>query len=394
MGRMIWRVRTVLTTLGVILRVRRWLTAGALGSLLAIAGFGYPVASAAPVISGYAPVLSPLLKVTGGLIRTFQAVDQPTGASSRGVLTVERYRRGQWRSTPVVVLPGMNISALAAVCNSRQCLAAVETDPVWSRTDPFSLSVYRHQMKRPGWHRVWQLRLPAGVGAGQIILAQSGQLVWLLVDGTPSASIMPKALYLSRDEGMHWTAFANQGARPSSSITLPDGYPTGITALRGGQVIMTVDTGTSMLPAAVEYRANPSRRRSLSLSLPSGAGLIDPFPAVTSTTTVAIPAKIVSTTGSTRFGWFIKEGSRWVFDRLTIALSGSSELSGHSTAVFWNAHAIHVVALSHAVVNLRLPSAYGRAIAVAIVAPDRVMVLTTHHAVWISTSHQTWTHPN
>ena len=393
MGRMIGRIRTVLTTLGVSLRVRRLLTAGALGSLLAIAGFGYPIASAAPVISGYAPVLSPLLNVTDGMIRTFQATAQPTGASSRGVLTVERYRRGQWRSIPVVELPGMNISALAAVCNSGQCLAAVETDPVWSRTEPFSLSVYRHQMKRPGWHRVWQLRLPAGVGAGQIMLAQSGPLVWLLVDGTPSASIMPKVLYLSRDDGLHWTAFANQGAGPSSAITLPDGYPTGITALRGSQLIMTVDTGTSTLPAAVEYRANPPHRRSLSLSLPSGAGLIDPFPAVTRTTTVAIPAKIVSTTGSTWFGWFTKEGSRWVFHRLTIALE-SSELSGHSTAVFWNAHAIHVVALSHAVVNLRLPPAYGRAIAVAVVAPNRVMVLTTHHAVWISTSHHTWTHLN
>jgi hypothetical protein len=159
-----------------------------------------------------------------------------------------------------------------------------------------------------------------------------------------------------------------------------------MTALRGGQLIMTVDIGTSALPAAVEYRANPPRQRSISLSLPSraDAGWIDPFPAVTKADTVAIPAKIVSTTGTTRFGWFSKDASRWVFHRVKITLE-PSELSQHGTAVFWNARAIQVVALGHFVITLSVPSADGRAIAVAMVAPDRIAVLTNRHAVWIKT---------
>ncbi len=381
MDLIIWCARTNL-------QVRRLLTAGALGSLVVFAGFSYPVASAGPVISGYAPVMSPLLTVSDGIIRTFHAVDQPTEASSRGVLTVAQYTRGQWRSTPIVVLPRMNISALATVCNSVQCLAAIETDPVWSRTEPFSLSVYRHQMKRPGWYRVWRIRLPAGVGAGQIMLAQSGRLVWLLVDGTPSASMMPKVLYLSRDRGVHWTALANQGAGNPSPITLPDGYPTGITALRGGRLIMTVDTGTSSLPAAVEYRANPPSQGSISLPSRANDGLIAPFPAVTNGTIAAIPAKIVpTTTGATRFGWFTKEGARWVFHRVRMTL-GSSELSEHDTVVFWSAHAIHIVTLGHSVITLPIPPADGRAVAIAVEAPDRLAVLTSRHAVWIKTFHE------
>jgi len=393
MGLIIWCARTVVTHRRFSLRVRRLLTAGALGSLLVVAGFSYPVASAATVIPGYAPVLSPILRVATSTIRVFQAQDQPSEASSQGILTVQRYTGRTWQSTTVATIPGMNISALAAVCTSTQCLAAVETDPVWSRTEPFYLSVYRHQTKTRGWKRVWRLRLPSGVGAGRITMAQSGQLVWLLVDGTPSASLMPKVLYLSRNRGAHWTAFANQGAGYPSPITLPDGYPTGITALRGGQLIMTVETGASALPAAVEYRANPPSQRSISLSLPSraDAGLIDPFPALIRTTTVAIPAKIVSTTGATRFGWFTKEASRWVFHRLKITIGpsdGPSELSEHGTAVFWNAHAIQVVALGHAIISLRIPSAYGRAIAVAVEAPDRLAVLTSRHAMWIKTFHE------
>ncbi len=382
----IGRIKTRLTNETSRGGVRRFLTAGLLVSTLTVGGLGGPLASAATVIPGYAPVLSPILRVAASTIRVFQAQDQPSEASSQGILTVKRYSRGTWQSTTVATIPGMNISALAGVCTSTQCLAAVETDPVWSRTEPFYLSVYRHQVNTRGWNSVWRLRLPAGVGAGRITMAQSGSLVWLLADGTPSASLMPKVLYLSRDGGAHWIAFANQGVGHPSPITLPDGYPTGMTALRGGQLIMTVDIGTSALPAAVEYRANPPRQRSISLSLPSraDAGWIDPFPAVTKAATVAIPAKIVSTTGTTRFGWFSKDASRWVFHRVKITLE-PSELSQHGTAVFWNARAIQVVALGHFVITLPVPSADGRAIAVAMVAPDRIAVLTNRHAVWIKT---------
>lgn len=387
----IWRARTMLTNEGSRTGMRRFLTAGLLASTLTIVGLGCPIANAATVIPGYAPVLSPILRVAAGTIRVFQAKDQSSEGSSHGILTVQRYTGGTWRSTTVATLPGMNISALASVCNPTQCLAAVETDPVWSRTEPFYLSVYRHQMKARGWKRVWRLRLPFGVGAGRITMAQSGQLVWLLADGTPSASLMPKVLYFSRDRGTHWTVFANQGAGNPSRITLPDGYPTGITALRGGRLIMTVDTGTSALPAAVEYRANPPGQGSIPLPSRTNDGLIDPFPAVTNGTTVAIPAKIVSaTTGATRFGLFTKDASRWVFHRVRITL-GQSELSENGTAVFWNAHALQVVSLGHSVISLPIPSAYGRAIAVAVIASDRIAVLTNRHAVWIKTFHGIWT---
>jgi hypothetical protein len=299
---------------------------------------------------------------------------------------MKRYEDGKWRTTTVAALPGMNISALAAVCNRAHCLTAIETDPVWSRTEPFELAVYWHQMTQPRrWQRVWHLRLPTEVGAGQVLLAQSGRLAWILVDGTPSAGQMPKVMYFSQDGGMTWKTFATYGIVRADGVSLPAGYPTGLTAVAQNRVILTLQPSTSST-LAVSYTLDPNTVRSLKIPAPINVQWTGALPALVDGSALTIPLLGVAQEAKSVFVIATRKSNarRWTLHPVTALTEAVSAISSGNIDVLAGATHLHVVDPSGHVRILPELKSFLKPLVTAVEGSDLV-VLGKGQSLWVDT---------
>lgn len=172
-------------------------------------------------------------------------------------------------------------------CGPRGCWMALTT------TSPGHASARLRIVHRnaSAWH--WKTRYRAGVSAnatgGLLQIIGNGSTLWVLSTGTPAGGIMPKRLWSSPNGGRSWSLIATSKALSrSTTLHLPTGYPTGMTALSQNHFILTLQAPNTSL-TALSYTLHPRAVHLLPFPTPKNIQWEAALPALVDGSTVTIP---------------------------------------------------------------------------------------------------------
>jgi len=311
-----------------------------------------------------------------------------------------QWHASQWRVQWAIPLPrDAMVVAQTLVCSSHgECLAAGVVFE--GKREPWTPQVWVFRQRRWGapWTRVFRRTILDSV-AGTIDVALKGSDMWVLAQGTPGLGSMAKQLWASQNDGTSWSQIASGGlASPKDPTDLriltgiPTGYPTGLTAIPTGHLILTNSPRGNSTTLAIEYGTGTQSAVPLLRSVSTESqSIVAAYPAILHAGVMELPLVEFQRGQAILALAFRRNGERrWTIQSLGLGPSGLEIVAASGTAdVLAGSRTVYLILANHAIHSWPLRPMFVHPLVATLTPQAKIVVLGRNRTLWINTT-QGW----